>query len=125
MAKRFGRNQKRRMREQLEVLANLAIVQERGIRVLQAQVERTRTDALREYAGKHGFLDHAISEIGAHLGHALGERMLPHAQKLMSASVNRRREPFHLHVRTDHQDVRVMTIEGEIPSLHYCVRVHP
>lgn len=119
MTSRFGRNQKRKLQEQITALIERAVKQDREATMLRFQLENARTDALRDYAEKAGLLSDALSQIGANLGYRLGDKLLPHAQRLMAAAVNKERAPFLLHARVDYRNAKETVIEGEIPSLHY------
>jgi len=125
MAKRFGRNQKRRMREQIAAAESRLAAQEREAGMLRRRLVDARSDALEEYASRHALLKSAIDKIAHHLGHALGDQMMPHAEKLMAASVRRDRMPLRLHMHEAYREEKVTIIEGEIPALHYRVAVLP
>lgn len=90
MAKRFGRNQRRRAREAIEKLAaekRWVEIQRDGAR---HEAANARQQALEMFMERHELYKYAVGECSYALGRALADELNQHKEKLLSMLVRER-----------------------------------
>lgn len=126
MAKRYGRNQKRQHRQEIERLAVELNGANRDNRILQNRVSTARNDAFQDFVAQGDRINFGLECISRELGRAMGPHFEPHVKKLIESNKEYRRtsEPIlSFSMVEDPIDFRVMRIEGRIAPLHYCIQV--
>lgn len=127
MAKRYGRNQKRQHRQEIERLGNELIDANRAYAVLQRRSASAKDDAFQEFVTHSGRINHAMDLISRELGKAMGPHFAPHVAKLMESAKQQNRSLSERFVSfssmNDPVDFRVLRIEGRIEPIHYCIQV--
>ncbi len=127
MAKRYGRNQKRKHLEQINRLQWENYNMNENLISARHSIAAARQDAFKEFAINTGAYKAAIAEIAYKLGERLGEELLPHAQKLLNARkgelLELKLDATHPYAESIYNDYKYSTIDGSIPSLHYRIKV--
>lgn len=124
MSKRYGRNQRRAHRAEIERLGELA-------RELQRKADNARVAANLAYSkaaadllSKSEYIDAAIREITYQLAHKYPEDLAEAAEQILKA---RREAPpirFDATVQPDWSSAQqIVVIRGEIPALRYNVAI--
>lgn len=83
MAKRYGRNQKRRHREAIAEQAAQLSQLARQMRYAEHRAENARNEAFNEFIKDTDLYKYALGECSYGLGRALGEQLNGHADKLL------------------------------------------
>lgn len=131
MSRRYGRNQKRRHLAEIERLgarlaeveSHLAYANRRWSRAeseathARAEAREAEARAFERFAAAEGLLKAMSEQIGAELGRALGEKMLPVAQQIMTAQRPPRLPTLSMHQSMTEPNIRI--IRGSIPALAY------
>lgn len=87
MAKRFGRNQKRKMNQEIEAL-KLALYREtKGHQHTRYALTTAKNEALQEYVKHADLLKSAFAEMSYGLGRSLGAALQPHTEELLKLVV--------------------------------------
>lgn len=135
MANRYGRNQKRKHREEIERLSAEAkrltahLSAEAGRRLQAEESARLARIKAIEEISNHSARILEIQKIMAHeLGEALGKELRPHAEKLMKALRSEPGRQWSIgFTGREYVDVKdaVLVLRGSIPSQHYEMMVLP
>lgn len=121
MSKRFGRNQKRKMRQQMDILENALKVSNVEKACLQYKLENAQSLALRRIMEQSGMYKAATERMAYALGRSLGDEIRPHAEKLLNS---RSQLNFSMRER-DFANAEVTVLTAEIPHLRIQYVVHP
>lgn len=132
MTKRFGRNQKRRMREALaaaeaEIARARADADAAGRRARLAEAGKAKaySDAFAEFTRMHGLLDHMVGRLGESMGVVLGDKLRPHAEKLLEAYWKTDLPRLRIIKEVDYRDHPVLTLRGHIEEIRYNIAFAP
>jgi hypothetical protein len=131
MTKRYGRNQKRRHREQIaELQRDLTAAIHRaeamaaGKRFAERRLADARRDALEQFMREHPYIEEEFRLMLVKLHEAYGPQLVDAAKKIMASDHNRRRH-LSLDVREDPRDRRATVVRGTIEPLTYQFIVVP
>ncbi len=114
MSKRFGRNQKRKMREQIECLERSLDVSTVQISSLRYKLDNAETLCLQKFMDKSGMYERATKEMSYALGRRLGDELEPHAARLLNCS---RQTLLSYNIRNDDVVMQREILTAEIPHL--------
>lgn len=124
---RYGRNQKRQARARIaELEATLAQTEENLMhmkrRASMAEVRATQAEtraynaesrAFERFAASSGMLKQLAERMGMELGRALGEELMPHAERFLSAGPRR---PPSLSCHRSISDTKIIRVRADIPA---------
>jgi len=123
MAKRFGRNQKRRMREEIAKLSERAISAERRSFSLQAQLSNAEGRAFERFMADAKRYEHICARMADEVGRLAGEKLKPYAEQLMREA-NKQRPMARFDASFDmNQRATIVTVEW--PAVRYNYAVMP
>lgn len=129
MARRYGRKQKRKAREEIAKLqAGITTAREfadrASSRAYKAEIDaaNAKNIALTEFMRCSGLMADAIQRIGHSLGTMLGKELMSEAQKILDCR-QPDTPPVCFTVEGREPTMQEFLIRGTIPSVHYCIRV--
>ncbi len=119
MAKRYGRNQRRKHREEIETLrANVAAWQGKAV-TANFQLNRAKEEAFDMLMRDTGRIDAITERLTVELTRKFGEELMPVVQQIVASEKRPRKKiDFSASVPYD-QSTEVLHIRGVIPELHY------
>lgn len=126
MSKRFGRNQKRAMREKIKALE--AAVYDAGadyegrIYRLQRQIANAEGRAFERFMADKDRYEQVCARMADEVGRVVGENLKPYAEQLMREA-NRHRPMARFDASSDQMDVMVSRITVECPAVRYNMQV--
>lgn len=123
MAKRYGRNQKRRAKEEAARLtaeknANFG----RAVRA-EHSLQHAKEEAFKQFIHQQGMIEMAIQRISHELGRALAPELERHARRILEARRETPMVDFSLPMSPADMTAKYTVIEGQIPSLHYRMQI--
>ncbi len=90
MAKRYGRNQRRRHRAEIAELQTQIRRSELKYLELRRELQHVQKEALDRLMEKYGLVKRAVEIISEKLGDLLGPELMPHAMLLLKSSRTQR-----------------------------------
>lgn len=126
MANRFGRNQRRRMREALAQAEQQKVALEGRVYRAEQRVAHAREDGMTQLLQTKYLLE-AVRSLTDRLGRELAPKLAEQAERILEAAQSQQRMPSLLELRAmpDVMDMRVTVLEARIPSLACRVALHP
>jgi hypothetical protein len=122
MSKRFGRNQKRKMRAMLEVATADAIAAE----VRATRAERALSDAearaFRKFMADPDRYEAVCARMAQEVGRVAGENLKPYAEQLMR-DANKYRPMVRFDASVEPEDVMVSRLTVEWPAVRYNMQI--
>ncbi|MGI8390524.1 hypothetical protein [Brucella anthropi] len=125
MSKRFGRNQRRAMRERIAGLEVELVQTQRRERLATSRYQDAFERALEQVVSKEDHYNHAIRRISDELAKAFPPKLYEAAKLLMDSRRDGPPIRFTATVQPSLVDgsTMVTVIRGEIPALRYSVQV--
>lgn len=119
MAKRYGRNQRRKHREQIEEMEKrVALVNDQNLSLCH-KYDRVIEQAFDMFINDLERIDTIIDRMTTELTREFGKELMPVVQKIIEVD-RRPRKPIHYSVSVPrNQSVEVLHIRGVIPELNY------
>lgn len=121
MAKRYGRNQRRKHREQIAQMEAYVRRVNGQMLTLQHNQNRAVEDAFDMFMKDTGRIDHVIENMRRELTQMFGEKLMPIVEQIVASHRGyERRAPIAFDARVPYdQSVEVVHVRGEIPQLNY------
>lgn len=94
MAKRYGRNQKRKHLAEIDRLVGALADAEWRVLKAERSIAVTRSAAFEDFAKDNGLYAALLSDIARAIGDRLGEQLVPYAQQLMAAAEREAHRPL-------------------------------
>lgn len=122
MSRRYGRNQRRAHRQEIERLNAQVVEVERRERMANFRAEEAYSKAVREIAESGGYIDYALRRISEELARAYPQALREAAERVMSS--RREQPPIRFDAFVDWSKMeQCVVIRGEIPALRYNIAV--
>ncbi len=122
MAKRYGRNQRRAHRLEIQRLEVDLVNSERRERQARYQAEDAYSRAVSDLAQRGDYVNYTLKRIGDELARAYPEKLREAAEQVMAA--RRDTPPIRFSASVDWSaSVPTTVIRGEIPPLRYNIAV--
>lgn len=124
MSKRYGRNQKRAHREEIERLTTELQRSSQRERLHKLEASQSYANALGEFIKRGDYIDYALRRMSEELARAYPSKELEEAARKIISS--RRDSPpvrFDAYAANDFSQMNVTVIRGEIPALRYNIQV--
>jgi len=122
MSKRYGRNQKRRHREQVKRLEGEVLEKERIAAMYKNKSRESRQEAFNAYLNKSGLLQRAVMEISHQIGKQVGKELEPIALQIFKESYADSQPPVRFYDEPD-MERNVRTVSVVMERFEYCVRM--
>lgn len=126
MAKRYGRNQRRRAREYIKTLEqDLDTAAERRREIVRELGELKRTihtakeDGFNAFMRQQGHIDRCMDVIGREFARLIEPQLRQHALKLLAAAIRSQDEPLRFCLDQSYTDKTVEVLRGELKPLNY------
>ncbi len=117
MGNRYGRNQKRKAREQVEQLEKAVGIAKYNQQRAERLCDEARSQAFYDLLNKTGLYQKAVRDLMDAIGAKVGEAVKPHALQMMQAA-----KPLELTLQTNPMD-RMQIVRAHIPAIDFCYTV--
>jgi hypothetical protein len=126
MANRFGRNQRRRMREALTSAEQQRVALERRAVRAESRVATAYEDGMTHLLQTR-YLEEAVRTISERLAREMSPELAKEAQRILNASKSERRATALVDLRavSDLMDASVTVLEVRMPPVYCRVALHP
>jgi hypothetical protein len=122
MGKRYGRNQKRKHRNEIADLKSRLDSEIFMRRCAEAKSQTARQDALDRFMKDSGLMREAVNRIAYELGRAVGKELEPYAKKLLDYAQKEHEDYIDFTILDSPAlDRKVDVLRGEIKRLIYNV----
>lgn len=124
MAKRYGRNQKRAHRSEIERLSSELVACERNLRAQTYRANEAYSKAFNEFCQRGDYFGYAVKEIANELARSYPPKLREAAELVMKS--RRDSPPIRFDAKADwSMDAmeQVVTIRGEIPGFRYNIAI--
>jgi len=116
MTKRYGRNQRRKHREEQKFMQFQMQQYDGTIRRLKYQLSDQRNIGFNDYAKNHALYDLAIKEIARSFGPIIGEKLKPYAEQLLKQVAYDDRMPMTIDLQDKfgvaHEQIMTITLNS-------------
>lgn len=122
MAKRYGRNQKRRHREQITNLEVALRWKQSEVNSAKHEAREARSKALNEFIEGKGLYEHLLGEMSYGVGRGLGEELAKHKTEIMKVVEKSTRGPmlkFAYDNEIADRPVNVVTVHIPLREIYY------
>lgn len=119
MAKRYGRNQRRRAREEAARLQQQVDAANRRVYHLGEKLETAKEDAFNTFMRQQGHIDRCMDVMGREFARLIEPQLRPHALKLLAAAIHSEDEPLRFTLDQSITDRTVEVLRGELKPLNY------
>lgn len=117
MGKRYGRNQKRRAREEIQRLEKQQDAAKQCIRLMQAELKRNespRQDAFQEFVRRYDLIKYAVDVIAQEIGKQVGRELAPAAAKLYREVMSMPDAHITFDLQQDFSGKAIEVVRGEL-----------
>lgn len=119
MAKRYGRNQRRRAREEIARLAAMASAADSRAQYAVRRIADAKADAFNAFMRQHGHMERCMSIMAQEFARMIEPQLRPHALKLLAAAIHSQDEPLRFTLDQSVTDRTVEVLRGELKPLNY------
>jgi hypothetical protein len=119
MTNRYGRNQRRRHREEIALLTKRVRHAEQMESIMRSRAITVKQDALDLLMAKYGLIKEAVGMISSKIGDLLGKELAPHASKLLEAHTRETGKPLIDFSMEDSFTQNCQVLRGSIKPIDY------
>ncbi len=120
MSSRYGRNQRRKHRQEISELKSTVDFLLSRLRMADYRADNAKQEALNYFMENTGLMKHATDRVCYELGRAVGKELEPHARRLFETSKRKYDEaPIAFSMSATMLDRRIEVLRGEVRPLIY------